>query len=71
MYAALSCIPAVFFRPMSETKIGGMSVDALVTTLASDAITPGSGAAGALDIGAARALLAAAAEIHRRNSAGT
>ena len=56
---------------MSETKIGGMSVDALVTTLASDAITPGSGAAGALDIGAARALLAAAAEIHRRNSAGT
>ena len=40
---------------MSDNRIGAMPVDALVAKLGSDAMTPGSGAAGALALALAAA----------------
>jgi formiminotetrahydrofolate cyclodeaminase len=56
-------------RLMSDLRIGSMPVEALVTKLGSDAMTPGSGAAGALALALAAACASKAIAITAKHRA--
>src|SRR4051812_12418277 len=54
---------------MSENRIGAMAIETLVAKLGSDAITPGSGAAGALALALAAACASKAIAITAKHGA--